>query len=150
MTFFIRSIIYPVGIILLFKGSNSHKPEIKAVKETNAKLEYLVCWFIYISIMTLYIKLFYRFNNYLYPFWILIMTDVIFTKIHYRQKFKKLSFGLWGIIITPYLLLSSYAYFSDDTGSGINLIKRYLPYASVLDPYRDEQRERLFYYLGGG
>ncbi|MDE6005949.1 MAG: EpsG family protein [Muribaculaceae bacterium] len=149
ITFFLRVLLYPIIAIALLKGSKYIGVRLNLGNATKEKLEYLLCWFVYISIISLYIKLFYRFNNYLYPFWILILSDILFSKIRYIQSIKRFSFGIWMVCLLPYLSLSLYGYFSDDMGSGIKLIKRYYPYSSVLNPTKDEKREQLFRYLGG-
>lgn len=149
-TFFIKNLLYPFVAIILLKGSHRFGIRMEIKSDEKYKLEYFLCWFVYISIATVFIKLFYRFNNYLIPFWIIILADVVFSKIHFkRNKHIVLSFGLWWMVLLPYIAINLYGYFSEDTGSNIPLIKRYYPYSSVLNPEKDPKREELYRYLGG-
>ena len=149
-SFFLRSILYPFVAIVILKRIKNKIPCNNNESGENEKLEYMICWYTYISIITLFISLFYRFNNYLMPFTILVLADVVFTKVKIsRQRVLKLSFVFTWFLMLPYLAINIYGYLSDDNGSGIKNIRRYYPYASVLDPYKDAKREQLFRYLGG-
>lgn len=141
--FFVKNLLYPIIAIAIIK--NNHKINgLTGNSNYIDKLEYMFCWSVYIAIMTLFLKLFYRFNNYFYMFAILAITDAVFTQVSISHKKIKLSFAVWMILIFPYLSISLSRMFSDDGGSGILFIRRYYPYESVIDPVKDQKRENLY------
>lgn len=143
--FFIKNLLYPVIAIGILKGNLKNKTHVYMSQNYIDKLEYMFCWSVYIAIMTLFIKLFYRFNNYFYIFAILTIADAVFERVRLISKRKiKLSFAMWMIIILPYLSITFSRMFSNDGGSGVMFIRRYYPYESVLDPVKDKERERLY------
>lgn len=147
--FLIKSILYPFVAIAILKGSKYFGSCISIDSEEKSKLEYMLCWYVYIAITANFIQLFYRFNNYLIPFWFIVLSDIVFNGIKYNRCKIKLSFVQWVILLFPYFTLNLYGYFSDDNKSGIYLIRRYYPYSSVINPHKDAKREQLFRYLGG-
>lgn len=147
--FIIKIIIYPLVTMICLKGSKYFRSNIDIPSNITEKLEYLLCWYVYIAIISNFIQIFYRFNNYLTPFWTLALADVLFSVLKVSKRKLRLSFGIWTLLILPYLSLNIYGYFLEDGKSGIKLYKRYYPYSSVLNPVKDEKREQLFRYLGG-
>lgn len=148
-TFLIKSIIYPFISIAILKGAKHFGSTLSLDPEERGKLEYMLCWFVYMSIVANFIQIFGRFNNYLIPFWFVVLADLVFNSLRCWKYKIKLSFALWLIILMPYFSINLYGYFSDDSQSGIKLIRRYYPYSSVLTKEKNETREKLFRYLGG-
>lgn len=136
MIFFaIRSFLYPTLAIWML-----HK--FKREKEAN-KLEYMVCWFVYMTVASFFINILTRFNNYFWPYVIIAVSQVTFGVIPMYLKRIKLSFGVWSLIIGPYLILLVYPLFSPDVTTNIRIIHKYYPYASVVFPEKDATREAL-------
>lgn len=144
--FILRNVIYPLSAIIFLKrylqNNNSNK-----LNNYRNKLEYFICWFIYINIANLGISIFYRFSNYLNPFIIICLADCIFDTIKTKKYKYHLSFGIWMLIMLPYSYLRIHTYIKDDSGSGIPLYTRYYPYYTYLSEKKDEKREKLFDYL---
>lgn len=143
-----RVILYPLLAIIIIKRQHRIKTSDTINDEKLSKLEYMTCWFVYIAIMTLYIKLFYRFNNYFYPFAIVAISDAVFSKIKISNSTYRLRFTFWIAVLTPFFLTNFYGLFNNDSGSGIPYIRRYYPYSSVINPHKDKQRENLFSFHG--
>lgn len=140
IAFFIKGILYP-GLTMADLKDN---PKIKALQGDKEKLEYMICWYIYISIIVLFINIFYRFNNYFTPFIILGVSDVVFTSVKLIKRRYSFSFGIWGIILLPYLVFLFQVNFQKDEITELSNIYRYYPYSSILFPERDKTREQLF------
>lgn len=148
ITFAIRNLLYPVIAVAILKSKNIVKSKNKLGDQDINKLEYMFCWFVYIAIVALFIKIFYRFNNYFYPFAILAISDAIFTKFKRGKKINSWTFGIWLLLITPYLSIHIYGLFEEDGESGIPIIRKYYPYESVIDPDLDPEREKLYHFYG--
>lgn len=149
IAFFVKNLFYPVMAINILNNKHVIKDSVLIDKNYINKLEYMFCWSVYIAIMTLFIKIFYRFNNYFYLFAILAIADASFKQFRYsHNKRIKLSFGIWMLFIVPYLSISLSGMFSEDGESGKWLIRRYYPYESVLNPIRDKDRESLYSFYG--
>lgn len=144
-----RYLLYPLFAIFLIAkkhtNNNAIEDKYKSPKYVD-KLQYMVCWYIYLSIATLFIHLFLRFNNYFIPFAILAGADVCFSKIKIKKSIYNLSFGLWSILLFSWLFFPIYSYGNKDTQTGIIRIRRYYPYESVLNPKKNNERENLYTY----
>lgn len=145
--YFTKIILFPVLAIYIFHGSNLIEVVTEIKPEIKLKLQYMLFWFIYLSIAMMFIKLFYRFCNYFLPFFIIILSEILFDRIKYKKRRIRMSFVSWLTILLPFIVVNTSDYFRGDTGSSIPLITRYYPYASVLNPDKDKQREKLFNYL---
>lgn len=148
ITFIIRNLLYPVMAIAILKSKSAVNTRSMLGFDGINKLEYMFCWFVYIAVITLFIKIFYRFNNYFYPFAILAISDAVFTKFKRGRRIVKFSFGIWLILLSPFLALHIYGLFEEEGNSGIPVIRRYYPYESVMDPKMDKEREDLYHYYG--
>lgn len=112
------------------------------------KLEYMFCWSLYIAVAMLFIRLFYRFNNYFYPFSILILSEGLYDEIRFKGKIIRLSFTCWILLLSPCIAAYTYSYFTEDGGSGYGNFRRYYPYSSILIPTEDTKRENLYKWYG--
>ncbi len=143
--YFLRYMAYPIlGIYAIANKRfirNSYEGH-----NTGVKLEYMTCWYVYIAIVTLFINLFLRFNNYFILFVVVTVADVAFSKIRTKKTILKLSFGIWALVLCPYFILPVYAYFNRDPQTQIVRFRRYYPYESVLNPVTDKEREEVFIY----
>lgn len=144
--YFIKNLLYPLLAIIIF----SHKMIfIKEGKNVNdEKQVFMLCWFVYLSIATIFLHILLRFCNYFLPFVIVYISNIIFSKIKFTKtkKFVKLSFGLWIVLFIPYISMNLYEYFNIDPETNIIRIRRYYPYSSVLFPETNTERENIFTY----
>ncbi|MBD5338193.1 MAG: EpsG family protein [Bacteroides sp.] len=137
--FFFRSFLYPALAIWILNSKKRKSSE-------SVNIEYLVCWFMYMTIASFFIDILSRFNNYFWPYVILAVSNVSFTqiKLKFNPNLRNLSFGLWMCILLPYMSLLAYGQCSKDNLTGIRFYHRYYPYNSIIFPERDEVRETLF------
>ncbi len=105
----------------------------------------MTCLYVYIAISSLYLPLLHRFNNYLLPVVVVLMSKSAFVLFKKSNHCVKLSFSVWCLIIFPFYFLTIYPYLNKDN-LGIVKIRRYYPYESVLNPTIDVERERIFTY----
>lgn len=145
--YFIKSFLFPACALFLFHGSKLMSVEMDVSPQVRLKLQYMVCWLVYLSMAMIFIKLFYRFCNYFLPFYIILLTDVLFSKIKYKKRKVRMSYVVWMVILVPFIYINISDYFRADSGSSIPQIRRYYPYASVLNPEKNKQREQLYRFL---
>ena len=142
-TTFLNAVCYP-GITGWFIAKG--KTLDRQTRNLNYKnsLEAMLMCYIYIAVLVISIRLFYRFNNYFFPFFALAFSDVIFHKLKFNRKKYKLSFGVWSLILAPFILINIYGYLEVMGDYGIRKYHRYYPYDSVIFKEKDKTRERLF------
>ena len=64
----IRYFIYPILAVIVVRSNSLKRNKQESDKNFLKKVEYMVCWYIYIAVLSLAIRIFYRFNNYFAPF----------------------------------------------------------------------------------
>lgn len=139
IAFIIRVFIYPLGAYWIIKNSRNTN------KNYLTKLEYLICWFLYFSIMTLFIRIFNRFINYFYPFIIILLSDIVFMPIKYKKYKIKLTFLTWAVCMLPYISLFV-LYFFKEAEDGIKNYSKYYPYESIFYQEENEKKNKLLNY----
>ena len=114
-----------------------------SIKKINylSELETMICLYVIFTIASLYISLFFRFNNYFNLFYILLISDITYTKFKIRNLRYKLSYSLWILLITPILLPYIRGYF---VGEDFRKIDMYYPYASIFTETKNPRREKIY------
>ena len=129
-------VMYPAtAIILLSKNKRT---------TISVKLELMVVTGIYMAIISIPIALFYRFNNYFFPFAILVVCDVCFNKLRIKRNRYKLTYLTWIFVMLPWFGLRYKGYTKSIGYRGLTELSRYYPYASRIFPEKDKKREQLF------
>ena len=141
ISYLIQYLLYPVGALYCIQATKRNE----GIKNHGFNKFYafvLICS--YISLLTLFINILGRFNNYFLPFALLIVSDWVFSKIILWHKKIKLGFVYWIIIVLPLFAVHARDhYFNDVTKSGsIKFYSLYYPYNSILDPEKDADREK--------
>lgn len=140
LTYAMQFLIYPVVALWLIQK----KKQRNISKQEFNKIDALVLASTYILILTFFIPILGRFNNYLIPFSLLVLSDWIFSPIKINRKIYKTNLISWFIIFVPLFIINARdKLFTDVNKSGtIKLYSLYYPYKSVLDMEKDENRER--------
>lgn len=139
ITFSILNISYPAICFYIMKINKE-----KHIKQ----LETMICVSIYITVFSIFIPIFARFNNYFILFLVIMMSDTLYSKVKFRNLRLKTSFALWMIFLTPFLFSPLKSLTLTDKNTGIMMGRRYIPYENVIFPSEDEQREELYRSMG--
>lgn len=100
---------------------------------------------IFVAIFTIPIALFYRYNNYFFPFMLIVMSEAMFPNLKdIRGKKILIVFNRTMIIFAMFAKL--YGFFGDDGASGYKQCNRYYPYTTIFSREIDLDRENLFRY----
>lgn len=104
---------------------------------------------IYISIFTIFIGIFVRYNNYFQLFAILLISDWAFTRLYLFKRFLKVGYLYWILIFMPMFVYNFYFSYMTPVNKGETLYNymRYYPYSSVIDQTIDSDRERTILYI---
>lgn len=140
-----RYIIYPFLCFMIIKHQSKLKPN-KFDKKYGAFELMLTMCFIFVA-LSIPITIFYRYNNYFFPFAIVAICNLIYSPIRIKSIYRNFSFGIWFVLFIPCFFFNIYNLFlkyPDD--SCLYDAMRYYPYSSILYPEKDEGRERLFIY----
>ena len=125
---------------------------LKQHKSLEKDLEHMIVICFAMIAMSFAITIFYRFNNYFYPFAIVAMSNVAYykkMKISAHQYFRVSSFSSWIILIIIIIYLPiKFSYFSSIPNTSYKEYMRYYPYKSVITKEKDMNREGVFNYYG--
>ena len=123
----------------------------KRIGATNqySKLEPFAMLCISFAILSVPIALFYRYNNYFFPFILILMSECMYRgRVSCIVNQRNINIGaisrtfiLFSVMIQLYNFVST-----PDGTSGYKRYQRYYPYASVIDKTIDVERENLFMY----
>ena len=134
----IRQILFPFLGCLILKKQNS--------LDKNVESMLIICFsFIVLSFS---ISLAYRYNNYLYPFALIVMADAIYSKkiFCYKKSYIRLkSFNSWLAIIAIIAIIQIRGcYLVPIRNTSYKDYMRYYPYANIITKKVDNNREALF------
>lgn len=103
---------------------------------------------VYISIFSIFVGIFVRYNNYFYLFAAIIISDWVFTRIYLFKKFLRMGYLYWILLFLPMLTLNIYYTYMTPVNKSKTLYNfmRYYPYSSVLDKKIDTDREKTIRY----
>ncbi len=145
--FFLRVIFIPMLLVInLVKNWKRSKTVTDKEESYRFSLQFLFMCYVYVGCLSASIVILDRFNNYLVPFAIIILSDSLYEKIRIRKEIYKISFSLWMMIISPVLILPVYGLCLPSSDYSTAPIRKYYPYYSVLNPQLDQERETLFRY----
>ena len=102
-----------------------------------------------VTILTIPISLMYRYNNYFFPFALIILSNVVYTRsVRLKKRVIKVSsYMVWFIILIPMFFFQLKIYTSNiDNNSRYKNYMRYYPYSSIFTKEIDKDREYLFNY----
>lgn len=139
LTYLIPYVLYPIVAIYML-----HRRQIKEGENKFDKLTALVLASTYITILTFYVPILNRFNNYLIPFSLLIISNWVFSIVKVKGKNIKLGFVYWFLIFLPMFVIitrDKYLTYASKRDS-VRLYSLYYPYKSIFDKEKDEARER--------
>ena len=97
------------------------------------------------SILTLFISLFYRYNNYFMPFIVIAFSNVVFTdnkilSIRFKSRFD------WMVFVIPFVFLYIYGYEARIGDTGYKQYQIYYPYTSIFTEKINIHREEIYNY----
>ena len=151
ITRMIGFIVKIVGLPLLLGWMLKRKRILNPISENSKYIkvfESMIVLSLYVSTLAYSIRILGRFNNYFYPFTILLLGDSLFFSIQLLKKKWKLSFGIWCIFIFLYISPNIISWTKDIGDSGIPFYHRYYPYNTIIFKEKDTIREQLFNYEG--
>lgn len=141
----IKWIAYPL-ISLYFINLRRKKDHIKFSKAFN-RLEGLALMSIYIGLISIPIKILFRFNDYFFFFSIVVTSTFLYSSLIIKNKTYKLRFYYWLILLFPLLFIQAKSQTAGINNSGsLKAYMSYYPYASRLNPEVDRHREAIFRY----
>lgn len=143
----LKTILIPVLALWWMKSRIRHSGDPSAERWIN-KIEIIVIAGVYFAVLTLWIFIANRINNYICMFNYVVIASCFFTTLPLARKKFRIQGVYWGFIFMFILILNGKGYFASTYGSSSN--KRYMiyyPYSSQLDPQEDPNREQTFRYL---
>lgn len=104
---------------------------------------------IYISLFSIFVGIFVRYNNYFFLFSIIVMADWAFSKIHIARKYIRLGYIYWILFFIPMLGFNFYMthLVSINKTGTLKGYMMYYPYYSVLEQKEDQNREKTITYI---
>lgn len=142
----IRYVIYPLcAIYFINKNFNDRKK----LGIGLIKMERLTICSVYICILAFGVFILQRYNNYLFIFPIILMSDWIFSILNVGGRKIRLQFISWCIIFVPMFFLSFYSYYfhPENREGTLKTYMTYYPYKTWFSKETDEKREKLIRYL---
>ncbi len=138
----LKFIIYPYIAMCLIKKKS------RLMHEQNASfdphLQFMICICLIMATLSIPIGLFYRYNNYFFPFAIIVICNIVYTPIPIKGYLYRMNFFKWMIALFPLFFIQLYGYVKVYNDQGMQEIQRYYPYTSRLNPVKDDNREKLF------
>lgn len=139
-----KYIIFPyMGILILRKRLNTHN--VDAVRNFD-HLQFMVTMCFTMAVISIPLAIFYRYNNYFFPFAIVAITKASFIPLRINRQYTRLSFYMWMILFIPLFMFQIYGYFVRIEGTDFRQIMRYYPYESRITLDKDLDREELYHY----
>lgn len=137
----IRNSFFPFIAALYLKKHN----------QLEHKWEIMIFLSICVTVLTIPVSLLYRYNNYFFPFAIIILSNVIYTRNIVLKKvtLKVSSYIVWFLILFP-MFFFQFKVYTGEVGknSRYKNYMRYYPYSSVVTKEIDKNREYVFNYFG--
>ncbi len=141
----IRFIIYP---ILLKHYTRKGRPAVG--NDSEKMVEFMVSICMIMAVLCIPIAIFYRYNNYFFPFEIIFVSSCAFKsikpKLTIHRAYKKLSFSIWLLFFLPWFGLQIYDLNARVGKSNLREWMRYIPYSTKIVPQKDNNREAVYRY----
>lgn len=138
-------LIYPILAVIC----NRKRLNYYHVKDSSFfAIELMVSLCMIVAILAIPIALFYRYNNYFYPFAIIAISNFVFNPIilphHKKLRFK---YSYWILIFLPLIFFKFYGLYRPvpDT-QNLRDGMRYYPYSSIFTKDKNSDRESLYYF----
>lgn len=146
---FFQYIIYPL-LALYFLHCEYKQQDLDSEQRNTFKKEnMMVLMSVYISILSIFVGIFVRYNNYFFLFAIIAISDCMYTKLFIARKFVRFGYLYWILLIVPMLSFNIYLTYMrpiNKTGT-LKPYMMYIPYHSVIEPERDVNREKTITYI---
>lgn len=134
--------VYPYLAILYIKR---HKKTGSNNRVSNS-IDFMVGLCLMMAVITIPITIFYRYNNYFFPFAIAAIGNWVYTARPLDNLNNRFTYGTWILLFIPYFFLTTYGYFSIRNDGDIYESARYYPYASIIDKSTDQARTNVQKY----
>lgn len=136
--------VYPYLAIAYIKR---HYNGIKNHKLTDP-LNFMIGICLIFAVLSIPISIFYRYNNYFFPFAIAAIGNWVYTNrpvanVKLNPNFKYMT---WIMIFVPFFFLTTYRYFRIENNLEIYEEARYYPYSSIIEKSTDPARTRVQHY----
>lgn len=99
-----------------------------------------------VAVLTIPVTIFYRYNNYFFPFSIIAIGNWVYTKHPMANLKFKFRYSNWLLIFAPFFFLCTYNYFLIKDDGHIYEMARYYPYSSIIEKSTNPERERVQYF----
>lgn len=145
--YLLKYAIYPLLALYFLKKRKGNAA--KGGVEELDKEEYMSMWNVYTTLLTMFITIFHRYNNYLAPFTILIIADWAFSSLSVGKVIWRYKYYIWIMIFLPLFAIHIYTNFYGSLNKSGTLKQGaiYAPYKSRLNPEEDRTREKAFRYI---
>jgi len=137
-------LIYPILAVMFIRRRKNYE---YADTPTFRAIELMVSICLIAAVFSIPIALFYRYNNYFYPFAIIAMSNFVFQPIIINRRRIRIRYVAWLLIFFPLFLFKFYGFYRPIPGSS-NLRDgmRYYPYSSVINKDKDGDREKVYIF----
>lgn len=143
---FVKLALFPMVATFFIYGKRKKKG---IFSSKPAKMEVLVIINIYITMLSMFMLIFNRYNNYLGLFSMAVVANWAFSLVRANRKKIRLRPVYWFIILLPYLGLNINEYNAKaGRTSNLRTYMIYYPYYTRLDPKLDQNREMMYRNYG--
>ena len=142
----IKTLILPLGAIWFMRNKLKGQEDTEEYRSLK-RMEPIIIVGVYFAVMTMYIFIFTRFNNYVFMFNYVLIASCFFKSLRVRRKNYRLSPLFWVGMFALVFFLNFKAYFGSIKGTSLERYMVYYPYYTVLDPQDDYDREAVIRYF---
>lgn len=134
--------LYPyLAIMYINRQRMSNKQQ-----ETTKPISFMVGICLIMAVVSIPIAIFYRYNNYFFPFAIAAIGNWVYVKRPFFRLNLKFSFSIWMLLFVPYFFFTTFGYFRIRNDGNIYEEARYYPYSSIVEKSTDSARTRVQKY----
>lgn len=134
--------LYPyLAIIYLNSKCNSNR-----CQSTTFPMSFMVGICLIMAVVSIPIAIFYRYNNYFFPFAIAAIGNWVYVKRPFSRLKINFNFSIWMLLFVPYFFFTTYGYFTIRNDGDIYEQARYYPYSSIIEKSTDSARTRVQRY----
>ncbi|MCH5214193.1 MAG: EpsG family protein [Muribaculaceae bacterium] len=146
---FLRYALYAVLALWLYKSKNKARHIEGKDKMRAEKMEFMVLWQVYVTIIGMVLFIALRYTNYFSMFAFILMSQAYLKPIDIKDKVYRLRPMYWNLVFLPFFLASFNFYLRPvNKAKTLPYYTKYYPYKHRLDPEKDSQREAIFRYYG--
>ncbi len=124
------------------------KRRVKSMKTHNVAntLNFMVGICLICAVLSIPISIFYRYNNYFFPFAIATIGNWVYSNRPISMVKLNFKYATWLLIFVPFFFLTTYRYFQIKNDMNIYEEARYYPYSSIIEKSNDPARTRVQHY----